>query len=108
MYVIRQFLKLPRIEMESPFSGRSALSPDGDLIAVTNLYDGVDWYTVKTRQCVHSSIDRVETNVPMPVIFIDRGSAILVGGSCGHAMICNTEGSDPISLLQHEGAYTVH
>jgi hypothetical protein len=84
------------------------LSPDGQLLAVTNLYDGVDFYDMKSRQQVRSFVDRIEKNVAIDITFIQKGAAILLGGSCGRATICDSKTGEEIIVLEHEGkSYTL-
>jgi hypothetical protein len=99
------FFRYSSIFIFSIYSGRSALSPDGEFLVATNLYDGVDWYSIKSRMLVHSMVQRIETNVTIPVTFIDHGSAILVGGSCGHASICDANTGETIQELEHDGEF---
>lgn len=70
---------------------------------VTNLYDGIDWYSVKSRTLTSSTVQRIETNVVIPITFIDNGSGVLLGGSCGHASICDVKTRDTIQELEHDG-----
>jgi len=83
-------------------SGRSAISPDGETIAVTNLYDGADCYLVQSQRHSMRIIDEIRTNVPIPVAFIDSGSFILLGGSTGTATIYDSRSGQPVQVLNHD------
>ena len=69
----------------------------------TNLYNGVDWYKLRSRTLTHLMVQRIEMNVIIPIAFIDQGSAILLGGSCGHASICDINTRETIQELHHDG-----
>lgn len=63
-------------------SGRSCISPNQTIIAITNLFDGVDLYNLADQTLVGSVKIPIIENVPVPVIFGSRGH-IATGGSSG-------------------------
>ena len=93
--------------MFSRSSGRSALSPDEESLVVSNLYDGVDWYSMKDRRLTQSATFRIDAdlNVILPILFINNWSAVLLGSSCGHARIFDAQTTETIQTLDHNGAY---
>ncbi|KAI0031571.1 WD40-repeat-containing domain protein [Vararia minispora EC-137] len=91
----------------------SHLAPDGAKLVVTNLYDGLDYYSTQTRFGVPSShqfshstpsmVDR-KNNVILPVKYIHNGAAVLVGGTEGSARIFSTvNGEKQQTLGHHDG-----
>lgn len=63
-------------------SGRSCLSADQGTIAITNLFDGVDWYSLANQGLVDSLRTTIVDNVITPIISDEAGS-LIIGGSCG-------------------------
>lgn len=88
-----------------PGSGRSCVSPDGKLVVVSNMYDGVDFYSISTHAFSHTVIYRVNPhmNSPIPVEFLPDGRAILIGGTYGSARMVDAQTSETIQLLPHSG-----
>ncbi|KAH9856330.1 WD40-repeat-containing domain protein [Lenzites betulinus] len=70
--------------------GRSSLSPDGQIIAVSNLHDGFDLYDVRDQTHIRTIPVRVRVNVPLPVAFIGEHQ-LLMGTSCGEVRIYNIQ-----------------
>ncbi|KAH9858478.1 hypothetical protein C2E23DRAFT_855333 [Lenzites betulinus] len=65
--------------------GRSALSSDGRVIAVSNLHDGFDLYNVVDRTHLVTIKTKLDVNVPLPMAFIE-GHTMLMGTTCGKAL----------------------
>lgn len=88
-----------------PNSGRSCISPDGKFIVVSNMYDGVDFYSISTHVFSHTIPYRVNPhmNSPIPVEFIPDGRILLIGGTSGSARMIDTQTSETIQLLPHSG-----
>jgi hypothetical protein len=62
------------------------VSPNEKIIAVTNLYDGIDWYSLDSNHFMDTSFQHTTThttpeNVILPIIFIHGNSAVLSGTS---------------------------
>ncbi|KAH9885093.1 hypothetical protein C8Q73DRAFT_601742, partial [Cubamyces lactineus] len=82
---------------------RSSLSPDGSTIAICNLLNGFVRYDLNTGEMIrHYPVEVVE-NVPLPVIFIHQGRALLCGSDRGEVSIFNTEAGSLVQVLHHQG-----
>ncbi|KAF8264021.1 hypothetical protein EI94DRAFT_1703551 [Lactarius quietus] len=87
--------------------GCSAISPNEKTLVITNLYDGIDWYSLSTNHFMdtpfqHTTTHPTPENVMLPVTFIHGGSAVLSGTSYGCARITNTENWSLAERLPHE------
>ena len=104
MYVI-YFADVGMSDDPFPGSGRSCISPDGKLVAVSNMYDGVDFYSIPTHAFSHTVLYRVNPhmNSPIPVEFIPDGRTLLIGGTYGSARMIDAQTSETIQLLPHSG-----
>ncbi|KAK0468524.1 WD40-repeat-containing domain protein [Armillaria novae-zelandiae] len=73
--------------------GRSAVSTDGMVIVTTNLFDGIDVYSLasNTLQCTANIQDDILDNVVIPICLINQDQAIFVGGSDGTASIVDLD-----------------
>jgi hypothetical protein len=88
--------------------GCSAISPDEKALAVTNLYDGIDWYSLDSNHFMdssfqHTTVHPIPKNVILPVTFIYAGHAVLSGTSHGCARITDANTWSSIGMLAHEG-----
>lgn len=97
----------PQIDGRITHRGSSAVSPDEKILAVTNLYDGIDWYSLTSNHFVdapfqHTTTHPTPENVILPVTFIHAGSAVLSGTSYGCARITSTKDWSLIEKLPHE------
>ncbi|KAF9784449.1 WD40-repeat-containing domain protein [Thelephora terrestris] len=92
---------VPRVR----YIGRSCVSPDGKFAVVSNMYDGVDFYSISTPAFSHTIQYRVNPHVnsPIPVEFFPDGRILLVGGTHGSARMVDTQTSETIQLLPHSG-----
>ena len=84
-------------------SASSAVSLDEKVVVVANLYDGLDWYSIPDRTFGRSVPFRINHNVPIPVLLIDNGKALLVGGTSGNATILDAHTAETIQTLEHDG-----
>jgi hypothetical protein len=84
-----------------PHSGRSAISLDEKTLVVSNLYDGLDWYSIPDRVFSRAVPIRIVRNKPIPVLFIDNGNAIMVGGSSGAVRILDSRTAETMQTLDH-------
>ncbi|KAI0028644.1 WD40-repeat-containing domain protein [Vararia minispora EC-137] len=99
-----------QIRPRTCYIGAAHLAPDGAKLVVTNLYDGLDYYSTQTRfgassthQFSHNTpsiIDR-KNNVVLPVKYIHDGAAVLVGGTEGSARILSTVSGESLQTLGH-------
>ncbi|KAI9442139.1 WD40-repeat-containing domain protein [Lactarius indigo] len=84
-----------------------SLSPNGRFLAVTNLYDGIDWYSLDSNHFMdapflHTTTHAISENVILPVTFIHGGTAVLSGTSTGCARITNLKDYSLAESLQHD------
>ncbi|KAI0748833.1 hypothetical protein C8Q74DRAFT_1212393, partial [Fomes fomentarius] len=84
-------------------SGRTAVSPDEELIAVSNLYDGFDLYRLEYQSHIRTIKVNMDINVPLPVVFLNGGAEVLVGSSCGDVRIHQTKTGNITQELEHNG-----
>lgn len=80
-------------------SGRSCLSLDQTTIAITNLFDGVDLYSVADRRLVSSIKSPIAENVPVQVTF-DRCGDVAIGGSSGVIHVFQTSPPATVQKLE--------
>jgi hypothetical protein len=78
--------------LSSTHRGCSAVSLDKKTLAVTNLYDGINWYSLGSNHFMDASFQHTTThptpeNVILPITFIYSGNAMLSGTSCGCAQV---------------------
>lgn len=95
------------------FRGCSAVSPNGKFLAVTNLYDGIDWYSLDSNHFMDASFHRstphaISENVILPVTFIHGGTAVLSGTSTGCARMTNLKDFSLAESLQHDCEWPQH
>ncbi|KAJ3870721.1 WD40-repeat-containing domain protein [Lentinula edodes] len=87
--------------------GFTALSPDGTALVVSNVRSGIDWlrvYAGSTRWKKISTtleIQDLSANIPLPVLFIDKGKYILMGTSKGYAIIFHAKHGKRVISLDH-------
>lgn len=89
------------------FSGYSAISPDEKHLVVSNLFDGLDWYSITEHKLNHSvpCPINLQNNIPVPVLFGENGRLIITGGSSGTARILDSMTAETIQTLSHDGTY---
>jgi hypothetical protein len=82
-------------------SASCAVSPDEKVLVVANLYDGLDWYKIPDRAFSRSVPLRINHNVPIPVLLVDSGKTLLVGGTSGNAKVLDAHTAETIQTLDH-------
>jgi hypothetical protein len=82
-------------------SASSAVFPDEKFVVVANLYDGLDWYNISDRTCSRSVPLRINHNVPIPVLLVDGGKVLVVGGTSGSAKVLDSHTVETIQTLEH-------
>jgi WD40 repeat protein len=87
------------------FSGWSAVSPDEKHIVVSNLYDGLDFYSISDRALSHSVPCPInqQKNKPVPVVFSRDGEIVVVGGTSGSVKVLNSRSCETLQTLSHDG-----
>ncbi|KAI9437083.1 hypothetical protein BJY52DRAFT_1196710 [Lactarius psammicola] len=96
-----------RIRPRSCKIGCSAVSPNEKILAVTNLYDGIDWYSLNSNHFMDASFQQTTThttpeNVILPITFIHGNSAVLSGTSYGCARITTVKDWALAEKLRHD------
>ncbi|KAF9069570.1 WD40-repeat-containing domain protein [Rhodocollybia butyracea] len=86
--------------------GFAALSPDLTGIAATNIRSGIHWLKIVGEKCkkMSSSLEVApnhKANIPVPVLFIEKGKAILMGSTKGQAVILNAKSGGRVTVLDH-------
>ncbi|KAI5983722.1 WD40-repeat-containing domain protein [Pisolithus marmoratus] len=86
--------------------GHAALSSDARWIALTNLEDGVDIYSLgKSYPDLqiknHPTLE--DQNIPMQVSWLFDGAAIISGSTDGDVQIWATSTGEPLQILEHKG-----
>ncbi|KAI9508743.1 hypothetical protein F5148DRAFT_1283680 [Russula earlei] len=90
--------------------GCSAVSPDKKMLAIMNLYDGIDWNSLTSNHFVDAPFQHTTThpmleNVILPLTFIHAGKDILSGTSYGCTRI-TTE--DIVQAMAYSSAWSTH
>ncbi|KAH9051996.1 hypothetical protein EDB83DRAFT_2316622 [Lactarius deliciosus] len=96
-----------RIRPRSCKIGCSAVSPNEKILAVTNLYDSIDWYSLNSNHFMDTSFQHTTThttpeNVILPITFVHGNSAVLSGTSYGCACITAVKDWALVEKLQHD------
>lgn len=86
-------------------SGWSTISPGGENIVVSNLFDGLDFYSITGRDLSHSVPCPInqQKNSPVPVLFSGNGSTIIVGGTSGSVRVLDSSSCETLQILPHDG-----
>ena len=87
----------------SSFSGKSIVASDDDIMAVSNLVGGVDWYSLS--KLVFLSTTKLpaggELLAPSTLTYTEDGAAVIVGGGRGSAHIL--ERDKGVKSLDYDG-----
>jgi hypothetical protein len=89
-----------------PFlSGRSILATDGDILAVSNLIDGVDWYSLSDLAFLSTTkLPAGTAFYPLSAItYLEDGTSIVLGSAEGSAYILSRDKG--VERLEHGGAH---
>ncbi|KAH7868500.1 uncharacterized protein C8R40DRAFT_1177766 [Lentinula edodes] len=88
-------------ELEDPRSTDSAKSPDSKLVVMTDTCVGLAWFKVMPERLKKMSTTNMaqDSNVPLPVLFINQGQAVIMGTTKGCAFVGIKPGR---SLLTHD------
>ena len=82
------------------------VSPNQKILAVTNMYDGMDWYSLDSNHFMDTPFQNttphaISENVILPVVFVHKGTAVLLGTLTGCAQITSLKDYSLVELLQH-------
>lgn len=72
------------------------------MIAVTNLFDGVDCYDLTNQCLVYSFKTTITENIITPVI-LDATGSLIIGGSCGTVQVFRPLPAEVIQTLELAG-----
>ena len=86
-------------------SGRSCLSPCGDLLAIHNIASGFDLYHVKTAKLIRTYPHQSTHHVALPVLFIHGGKTLLTGSDVGLVRLYDLGTTLPVDRLKHGEHY---
>ncbi len=83
------------------------VSPNQKILAITNLYDGIDWYSLDSNHFIDTPFQNtmphtILENVILPMTFIHNGTTVLSGTSMGCAQITSLKDHSGVELLQHD------
>lgn len=81
--------------------GFSAISSDETTLAISNLFDGLDMYDLKSQQFTRTLPTYIMENVLIPLVFVHNDQAILVGSAHGAVKILNCLTGDTYADLSH-------
>lgn len=72
-------------------------------MAVSNLYDGCDLYDLNDQTHLRTFQVNTKINVPLPVLFVQTASAVVMGTSCGEVRIIDVSAGVVLQVLDHNG-----
>ncbi|KAI0311338.1 WD40-repeat-containing domain protein [Amylostereum chailletii] len=87
--------------------GGLSISPEGTTVVITNLYDGLDWYTVprskygQPHHVLNTVLPMGRDNVRIPLLHIHNGSTVLVGSSTGKVRLIDVNHGRTLQTLEH-------
>ncbi|KAI9444319.1 WD40-repeat-containing domain protein [Lactarius indigo] len=89
--------------------GCSAVSSNGKVLAVTNLYNGIDWYSLNSNHFMDASFQytthhTIPDNVILPITFVHGNTAVLSGTSYGCARITTVKDRTLAESLRHDSS----
>ncbi|KAH7871307.1 WD40-repeat-containing domain protein [Lentinula edodes] len=91
--------------------GATAIAPDCTALMVANSTKGLNLYILSSdswKKKTHTYLERAElpimSSTHLPVIFIDKGHAAVVGTANGYAVICDSENGGRIQTLRHSSS----
>ncbi|KAJ3901577.1 WD40-repeat-containing domain protein [Lentinula edodes] len=83
----------------------SSQSPDSKSVVTTDTCIGLTWFKVmperlKKMSSTHQTQD-LSSNVPLPVLFINQGQAVIMGTTKGCALILEVKRAEKLQALKH-------
>ncbi|KAJ3737210.1 hypothetical protein DFJ43DRAFT_1035476 [Lentinula guzmanii] len=81
----------------------SAKSPDSRSVVAANLCQGLDWFKIMPDRLkkMSSTHQPQPINIPLPVLFIDHGQAVIMGSTNGCALILEVKHGEKVQALKH-------
>ncbi|KAJ3778216.1 WD40-repeat-containing domain protein [Lentinula raphanica] len=98
------------LELKDPrrYYGRivaSAKSPDSKSIVITDACLGLQWFKITSERLKYMSTtyhpQDLSSNIPLPVLFINQGRAVIVGSTKGCVSILETKRAERVQTLKH-------
>lgn len=88
-----------------------AKSPDSTAVVTTNISNGLSWFrsTPENVKKMGTSVDVQPRpqNIPLPVLFINKGQATIMGTTKGYVAIFEAKRGKRIQALKHgEGTFS--
>ncbi|KAJ3908725.1 WD40-repeat-containing domain protein [Lentinula edodes] len=84
-----------------------AKSPDSTAVVTTNMFNGLSWFksTSENVKQMGTSVDVQPRpqNIPLPVLFINKGQATIMGTTKGYVAIFEAKRGKRIQALKHGG-----
>lgn len=77
------------------------MSPDEDLLLVSNLHDGVDLYNLPEVSLAKSIKHLIRHNMPKQVTFAFSGSVAVSGTDSGHVLVHDVNSGALLASLSH-------
>ncbi|KAJ3805226.1 WD40-repeat-containing domain protein [Lentinula aff. lateritia] len=81
----------------------SAKSPDSKAVVTTDTCVGLAWFKVMLERHKKMSTTNMaqNSNVPLPVLFINQGQAVIMGTTKGCALILEVKRAEKLQTLKH-------
>ncbi|KAJ3738666.1 hypothetical protein DFH05DRAFT_1464448 [Lentinula detonsa] len=78
-------------------------SPDSKSVVAANLCQGLDWFKIMPDRLkkMSSTHQPQPINIPLPVLFIDHGQAVIMGSTNGCALILDVKHGEKVQALKH-------
>ncbi|KAJ3850688.1 WD40-repeat-containing domain protein [Lentinula lateritia] len=84
-----------------------AKSPDSTAVVTTNMFNGLSWFKITPENVkqMGTSVDVQlrPQNIPLPVLFINKGQATIMGTTKGYVAIFEAKRGKRIQALKHGG-----
>ena len=95
----------PLIALTVYIRGHTAFSWEQKLLCRTNLFNGVDWIFCGQSEAkfLRTTEHECRENYIVPIVFINSGTSVVIGGDRGCATIWKLVGRKPVQSLQHGG-----
>ncbi|KAH9917208.1 uncharacterized protein B0H18DRAFT_884063, partial [Fomitopsis serialis] len=98
-----------RLPLKRARIGRSSLSQNKKVLVVSNLHDGFDMYRLSGQLHLCTFKTKALMNIPLPVLFIHDGRAVLTGSDTGCVSIYDCATTLVMQALAHGGcSYAQH
>ncbi|KAJ3731382.1 hypothetical protein DFJ43DRAFT_1040147 [Lentinula guzmanii] len=74
-----------------------------DILEESNLCQGLDWFKIMPDRLkkMSTTYQPQQINIPLPVLFIDHGQAVIMGSTNGCALILEVKHGEKVQALKH-------